>query len=124
MAIANTQCPSKSDLELKVGHAETMCTAEKLTEVTSLAQQERHAQGNASTKTFGTGEPFCSFKTVTKLFDIHMPGDSEALRARHKLTQTLFNFRFPLKGVCRRALWLLGTSASISSSATRSGTSP
>ena len=50
--ITKAQCPSRPYLELKVGHAETLWEAEKLTEVTSLAQAERHATAN-SDKRFG-----------------------------------------------------------------------
>ena len=109
--ITKAQCPSKPYLELKVGHAEIMWEAEKLTEVTSLAQAERHALSNAQTKTFGIDEHTCSFKVVTKPFGVSMPDGSEMLRARLRLMRNTFMFlkmKFPTKGVlatCTLAIW-------------------
>ena len=113
-SISKAFVPSKPYLELKLGHAETSWTAEKLTEVTSLAQAERHAQGGASSSkkelTLNDGDSI-SFKVLTKPFGIAMPGDSESLRARLRLMGNAFLFlklKFPQKGVlatCTRALW-------------------
>ena len=52
-AITKAQTPSKAYLELKVGHAETLWEAEKLSEMTSLAQSERHRLKNATDKQMG-----------------------------------------------------------------------
>ena len=109
--ITKAQCPSKPYLELKVGHAEVLWEAEKLTEVTSLAQAERHALSNANTKTFGIDEHTCSFKVVTKPFGVPMPDSSESLRARLRLMRNAYMFlkmKFPTKGVlatCTLAVW-------------------
>ena len=110
--ITKAQVPSKPYLELKTLHAETMWTAERLTEVTSLAQAERHAVSNSSQKswTMDDGDTV-SFKIVTKPFGIPAPADSEALRARLELMANTFLFlklKFPQKGVlatCSRSMW-------------------
>ena len=93
-----------------------------VSEVTSLAQQERHVLSNHSTKkewTLDDGDTI-SFKVPTKPFGIPMPKDSEELRARLKLIGTTFQFlklKFPQKGVlstCTKAVfdehidWLFG----------------
>ena len=104
-------CPSKPYLELKIGHVESNWEAERLTEVTSLAQAKRFAMGNANTKTFGMDEAAMGFKLVTKPFGVPMPGNSESLRARLKLMRNTFMFlklKFPQKGVlatCSLAMW-------------------
>ena len=120
--ISKSLVPSKPYLELKLGHAESLWQAEKLTEVTSLAQQERHALSNHPTRkewTLDDGDTI-SFKVPTKPFGIPMPKDSEELRARLKLIGTTFQFlklKFPQKGVlstCTKAVfdeyidWLFG----------------
>ena len=70
-SISKAFVPSKPYLELKLGHAETSWTAEKLTEVTSLAQAERHAQGGASSSkkelTLNDGDAI-SFKVLAPVF--------------------------------------------------------
>ena len=100
--LTQSQVPSKSYLELKVGHAETRWQAEKLTEVTSDAAAERFRKGNAHEKTFAMDEQACGFKLINKPFGIAMPEGSEALRARLKLLGMGFMFlklKFPQKGV-------------------------
>ena len=77
--IDKSQVPSKSYLELKVGHATTMWEAEKLTEVTSLAQAERHALRNANSKTLSLDETACSFQITSKPFGVAAPSGSDAL---------------------------------------------
>ena len=110
-AISDAETPSKAYLELKIGHAETTWAPEKLSEVTSWAQAERHRMGNAQEKQYGMDELTCSFKVITKPFGIPMPNDSESLRARLKLMGNAFLFlklKFPQKGVlstCTKEVW-------------------
>ena len=108
--ITAAQTPSKAYLELKVGHAETLWEAERLAEVTSLAQQERHRLKNAgsSERHMGWEErgDSVSFKIVTKPFGVPMPKDSEGLRARLRLlgfTYMFLKLKFPQKGVLATA---------------------
>ena len=109
--ITEAQTPSKPYLELKISHLENYWEAEKLTEVTSLAQAKRHAVKNSQTKQFGIDELSCSFKIVTKPFGIAMPKDSETLRARIRVMRNAYMFlkmKFPQKGVlstCTLAMW-------------------
>ena len=109
--ITKAQTPSKSYLELKVGHAESMWQAEKLMEVTSLAQEERHKMKNSNEKSMAVDEVNCSFKIITKPFGVPMPTDSEGLRARLKLMGNAFMFlrlKLPQKGVlstCTPEVW-------------------
>lgn len=111
--ISKAFVPSKPYLELKIGHAETMWAAERLTEVTSFCRAERHAQRNNGGKKewqLDDGDSI-SFKVTTKPFGIPMPEDSETLRARLRLMANTFLFlklKFPQKGVlatCTRAVW-------------------
>ena len=106
--ITKAQTPSKAYLELKMAQAETMWAAEKLSEVTSLAQAERHRLSNVNEKHMAMDQSgdTCSFKIVTKPFAIAMPSDSEGLRARLKLLGHAFIFlrlHFPTKGVLATA---------------------
>ena len=109
--LSDAETPSKAYLELKVSHAETSWAPERLTEVTSWAQAERHRLGNAQEKTYGMDELTCSFKVITKPFGIPMPTDSETLRARLKLmgnTYLFLKLKFPQKGVlstCTKEMW-------------------
>ena len=88
-----------------------MWEAEKLTEVTSLAQAERHALRNANSKTLSLDETACSFQITSKPFGVAIPSGSEALRARLRLMRNAHMFlklKFPNKGVlatCELAVW-------------------
>jgi hypothetical protein len=109
--LTDDKCPSKPYLELVVGHIESFWEAEKLTEVTSLAQAKRFAQGNKHTKSLHMDEDTLGFKLVTKPFGVPMPADSEALRARLRLMRNahmLAKLKFPTKGVlatCSFEMW-------------------
>ena len=110
--LTKAQVPSKPYLELKTLHAETLWAAERLTEVTSLAQAERHAMSNSSNKSWTMDDSdTVSFKIATKPFGIPNPEGSEALRARLELMANCFLFlklKFPQKGVlasCDRSMW-------------------
>ena len=109
--IDKSQVPSKTYLELKVGHVQTRWEAEKLSDVTSLAQAERHALRNANMKTMSLDETACSFQITSKPFSVPMPMGSEALRARLELvrnTHMFLKLKFPNKGVlatCELATW-------------------
>ena len=84
---------------------------ERLTEVTSLAQANRHALSNQNTKSFSIDEVVCGFKMVTKPFGVPMPKGSEDLRARLKLirnTYLMLRLKNPSKGVlatCTKQVW-------------------
>ena len=78
--------PSEAYLQMKLGEIETVFKAEKLTMVTSLAQeaQQKTGQNTTNSLTFDIqGHP--TLRTQKKEFVIAMPVDESSLRARFEI---------------------------------------
>mgnify|MGYP003333722578 CR=1 FL=1 len=78
--------PSEAYLQMKLGEIETVFKAEKLTMVTSLAQeaQQKTGQNTTNSLTFDIqGHP--TLRTQKKEFFIAMPDDESSLRARFEI---------------------------------------
>ena len=85
-SLPDHKVPSEAYLQMKLGEIETVFKAEKLTMVTSLAQEalQKTGQNVTNALTFDIqGHP--TLKTQKKEFTIAMPDDESSLRARFEI---------------------------------------